>query len=195
MKDKLKCIPNILCCARLALVFVFVYLALNDMLNGALLAFLVAGATDVLDGFLSRKNGWVTELGKILDPLADKLMQCTVLVILYYLEILPIWFSLIFILKEIVTLVMGLWVIRKKRVVVVSRWYGKAAVCLFYATVVMSVLFDGFLKEHPFVLLLMLLPAAVLAIGAFIAYVKHYYSCFKLPKTEPVGAQEIKETL
>lgn len=192
MRDKLKYIPNILCCIRLMLVFVFVYLALNDMLHGALLAFLVAGATDVLDGYLARKNNWVTELGKILDPLADKLMQCTVLVILYYLKILPVWFSLVFILKEVVTLVMGLWVIKKRKVVVVSRWYGKAAVCLFYATVVMSVLFEEFLKEHPFILLLTLLPAAILAIGAFIAYVKHYYSCLKLPKTE---AQEIKETL
>ena len=195
MRDKFKCIPNILCCIRLALVFVFVYLALNDMLHWALLAFLIAGATDVLDGFLARKNNWVTELGKILDPLADKLMQCTVLVILYYLNILPIWFSLVFILKEAVTLIMGLWVIRKRNVVVVSRWYGKAAVCLFYATVVMSVLFEGFLGEHPFVLLLTLLPAAVLAIGAFIAYVRHYYSCLKLPTTESASAEEIKETL
>ena len=195
MKEKLKCIPNVLCVIRIALVFVFVYLSLNDMLNEALIAFLSAGVTDVLDGYLARRNGWITDLGKILDPLADKLMQCTVLIILYYLEILPIWFALVFLLKEFITLVMGLFVIRKRNVVVVSKWYGKAAVCLFYVTVVMSVLFESFLKEHQFVLLLTLLPAAILATGAFIAYVKHYYSWFKLSKSEASQAEEAKETL
>ena len=195
MKEKLKFIPNVLCVIRISLVFVFIYLALNDMLYGALVAFLVAGATDVLDGYLARRNNWITDLGKILDPFADKLMQCTVLVILYYLDILPIWFALVFLLKEVITLVMGLLVIKKRNVVVVSKWYGKAAVCLFYATVVMSVVFEGFLRDHPLILLLTLLPAAVLAIGAFIAYVKHYYSSLKLPKTESSQREEAKETL
>ena len=137
--------------------FVFIFFALNDKLDFAIIAFLIAGATDMLDGFLARRNGWITDIGKILDPFADKLMQCTVLIILYHLEILPVWFVLIFILKEIVTLFMGLLVIKRRYVVVVSKWYGKAAVCLFYATVVLAVMFEKFLSNHPLVLLIMLI--------------------------------------
>ena len=184
MKEKLKFIPNVLCVIRIFLVFVFIHLALNDMLYGAIAAFLAAGATDVLDGFLARKNNWITDLGKILDPFADKLMQCTVLVIFYYLEILPIWFVLVFMLKEVITLVMGLLVIKKRNVVVVSKWYGKAAVCLFYATVVISAVFEDFLGEHPLVLLILLIPAAALAIGAFAAYVNYYYTFLQMPKND-----------
>ena len=83
MKANLKNIPNILSTIRILLVFVFVFLlfGLNSPV-GALIVFLVAGATDVIDGFLARRFNWITNLGKILDPLADKLMQCTVLVCL-----------------------------------------------------------------------------------------------------------------
>ena len=191
MKEKLKFIPNVLSVIRIILVFVFIFFALNDKLDFAIIAFLIAGATDVLDGFLARRNGWITDIGKILDPFADKLMQCTVLIILYHLEILPVWFVLIFILKEIVTLFMVLLVIKRRNVVVVSKWYGKAAVCLFYATVVLAVMFEKFLSNHPLVLLIMLIPASALAVGAFIAYVRYYYLSLKHPR----DSEEANETI
>ena len=175
-KEKLKFIPNLLCVIRILLVFVFVYLSLNDMLYGALIVFLTAGATDVLDGFLARRNNWITELGKILDPFADKLMQCTALVILSIRNILPIWFAIVFILKEVVTLGMGLFVIKRRSVVMVSKWYGKTAVCLFYATVALYIILKDFLAENIIMYVIMFIPAAIFAVGAFIAYVKYYYT-------------------
>ena len=66
----------------LVFVFVFVFFVLDNPIV-AILIFLLAGATDVLDGYLARKYNWITNLGKILDPLADKMMQCTVLVCLF----------------------------------------------------------------------------------------------------------------
>ena len=194
-KDKLKFIPNLLCVIRILLVFVFVYLSLNDMLGAALLVFLAAGATDVLDGFLARRNNWITDLGKILDPFADKLMQCTVLIILSMRNILPMWFALVFILKEVVTLAMGLLVIKKRNVVVVSKWYGKAAVCLFYATVALSIIFRDYLAANPLVYAVMFIPAAVLAVCAFIAYFKYYYSSLKLPKENDSKTEEANEII
>ena len=78
---KLKNIPNILSIIRILLVFVFLFfLFVLESTYLALLIFLIAGATDVVDGYLARRNNWITNLGKILDPFADKLMQCTVLV-------------------------------------------------------------------------------------------------------------------
>ena len=194
-KDKFKFIPNMLCVIRILLVFVFVYLSLNDMLYAALIVFLAAGATDVLDGFLARRNNWITDLGKILDPFADKLMQCTALVILAIRNILPIWFALVFILKEVVTLAMGLLVIKKRNVVVVSKWYGKTAVCLFYATVALSIIMRDFLAGNPIIYVVLFIPAAIFAVGAFAAYFKHYYSSLKLPKEKDCQDNEANEII
>lgn len=171
---KLKNIPNILSVIRIILVFVFVYTFFFVDEYAAMIVFLTAGATDVVDGYLARRNNWITNIGKILDPFADKLMQCTVLISLYIKKLIPIWFVVPFIVKEFVTLLMGLIVIRKRSVVVVSKWYGKMTVCLFYATVILSVLIDDILKDNIALTIIVFLPATVCALLAFGAYVKHY---------------------
>ena len=183
IKDKLKYIPNILCVIRILLIFVFIYLALNGQLYAALVIFLVAGATDVVDGYLARRNNWISDLGKILDPLADKLMQFTVLIVFYFLELIPIWFVIPFFLKDGITLLMGMLVIKKRNVVVVSKWYGKAAVCVFYLTIAISVIFEEYLASEPIAYVLIFIPAIIFAIGAFAGYLKHY-SSLKNPDSE-----------
>ena len=146
---KLKHIPNILSFIRIVLVFVFLFVLFAlDNVYLALFIFLLAGATDVLDGYLARKNNWITNLGKILDPFADKLMQCTVLVSLWIKDIVPLWFVIPFFAKELFTLIIGFIVIKRRSVNVVSKWYGKCAVCLFYATIVISIIFKSFLSQH-----------------------------------------------
>ena len=172
---KLKNIPNILSIIRILLVFVFVIIlfVFNNLLL-ALLVFLIAGITDVIDGYLARRNNWVTNLGKILDPVADKLMQCTVLVSLLIKGIVPWWFVVPFFVKEILTLILGAVVIRRRSVNVVSKWYGKFAVCLFYATIAAAVIFNDFLVKHPLIYILIFIPAIVFAVGAMIAYIRHY---------------------
>ena len=198
MKEKFKWIPNMLCIIRIMLVFVFIYLSLQEndvMLYWALVVFLGAGATDVLDGFLARKYNWITDIGKILDPVADKLMQCTALVILSKRGLLPVWFALVFILKEVVTLAMGLLVIKKRSVVVVSRWYGKAAVCLFYATVALSILLKNYLEENVVAYAVLFIPAALAAVFAFVAYIRHYYLSLKGSQEADEEVKELNETL
>ena len=78
-----KQIPNILSVIRLLMVPVFIAIYFSDIKNAeiwALAVFVAAELTDVLDGYLARKNGWTTEAGKILDPLADKLMQAAAII-------------------------------------------------------------------------------------------------------------------
>ena len=79
---KLKNIPNILSFIRIGLVFVFIALFFTNHIYLSLLIFLLAGATDVVDGYLARRFNWITNLGKILDPFADKMMQVSVLLCL-----------------------------------------------------------------------------------------------------------------
>ena len=193
-----KNIPNILSVIRIILVFVFVFVffALDNPIV-AILIFLLAGATDILDGYLARRNNWITNLGKRLDPLADKLMQCTVLICLLIKNYIPWWFVLPFFIKEVTTLVIGSIVIRRRSVVVVSKWYGKASVCLFYATIVIAVILrltcgDLFANySNIWLEILVFAPAAIFATIAFIAYIKHYSTL----KKEDVSRSKIRDVI
>jgi len=189
---KLKNIPNILSVIRILLVFVFVYVlfALNSPI-WAIVVFLIAGATDIVDGFLARRFNWITNLGKILDPFADKLMQCTVLVCLCIKDIIPLWFVIPYFVKEVATLGAGLLVIKRRSVVVVSKWYGKAAVCLFYATIVLSVVFRDFFAENVLMQVIVFAPAVIFALAAFFGYVKHYW----VLKKEEVERGKIRDVI
>ncbi|MBE6545951.1 MAG: CDP-alcohol phosphatidyltransferase family protein [Ruminococcaceae bacterium] len=171
---KLKNIPNILSIIRIGLVFVFIALFFTDHIYSALLVFFVAGATDVLDGYLARRNNWVSNLGKILDPFADKMMQFTVLICLYVGDFIPLWFVLPFVIKELFTLLAGLIVIKRRSVAVVSKWYGKLTVCLFYLTIAISVLFKSFFDTHIVLQVILFVPAVVFAVFSLAAYIKHY---------------------
>ena len=171
---KLKNIPNILSVTRICLVFVFIALFFTGNIYAALLVFLVAGATDVVDGYLARRNNWISNLGKVLDPLADKLMQFTVLICLWIADIIPWWFVVPFFVKDLFTLLAGLIVIKRRSVAVVSKWYGKLTVCLFYATIVLATLQKDFFAAHPVLEILLFVPSIGFAIFSLVAYIKHY---------------------
>lgn len=131
-------IPNILSVVRLCMVPLFAYVFfLNYPANiwYAVLIFFLAGATDVLDGWLARRNNWISNVGKILDPLADKTMQCVALICLYAKAIIPLWLVVTYIGKELLMLVGAVVVFRKQSVVVKSSFWGKFAVCVFYASI------------------------------------------------------------
>ena len=133
---KLRHIPNILSALRILMVPVFVYLFFEyyDRIYLSLIIFLVAGLTDVIDGYLARRNKWITNLGKLLDPLADKLMECAVLVCFAVKNIIPWWLPAVFMLKEIFMISGALIVLKKIKVTVRSKWYGKITTAVFYAT-------------------------------------------------------------
>ena len=170
----MKHIPNILSIIRILLVGVFAYtiFCVNPVV--AMIVFVIAGATDVVDGYLARRYNWITDLGKILDPVADKLMQCTAMICLYLKDLIPVWFMIPFFVKEILTIVSGFLVIKKRNFVVVSKWYGKLTVCLFYAAIVLSVFMADTLKANPTLNILVFAPAVIGAVFSFIAYFTYY---------------------
>ncbi len=177
---KLKYIPNILSVIRIILVFVFVGLFFCDYPENtvwALFVFILAGATDVVDGFLARRFKWITNIGKVLDPLADKLMQCTVLICLSIKALIPLWLAAFYILKELLMGLGGLFVFKRKDVIVVSNKYGKAAVCVFYAAVFSIIFFRDKLESMPIlidVISIVTLATAILAISMYyVEYVKN----------------------
>lgn len=174
---KIKNLPNILSCIRILLVFVFVGVFFYDYPNNilaALFVFLLAGATDVADGIIARKFNCISNVGKILDPLADKMMQCTVMLCLMVKNIIPLWFGVPFILKELIILVAGLFLYKSNNVVAVSKWYGKFAVCFFYATIASIVIFGKFFAENPVCMYVLCALALIITVSALVMYLLNY---------------------
>ena len=103
------------------------------------------GGLDVLDGYIARKYNLVTSWGKIADPLADKLMQATAMVILsFYLKVIPMELIVIMLLKEIFIGVGAIVLYKRSSHVVSANWYGKMATVFFYLAVVMLLFDDVF---------------------------------------------------
>ncbi len=140
----MKHLPNILTIIRLFLVPLFAVVFFSDSANAhnyALAIFLLAGATDVLDGKIARKYNLITKVGTVLDPLADKLMLLTALTCLTIDGTLPIWVLAIVIAKECYMILTGLYMYFKKtKMVIPSNIFGKAATVIFTLAVVLLIL-------------------------------------------------------
>ena len=164
-------IPNILTIIRFILIpFIFTAVISKHYLT-ALIIFTISALTDILDGFIARKFNYITDLGKLIDPLADKLTQVSLLLSLSILGILPWWIFAIVFIKELVLIISASVLYSKDDVVVYSKWYGKLATTLFYLAIVCSLLINEFNFAIPFRIDLYLYYLAILAtIFALIMY-------------------------
>lgn len=132
-------IPNILTIIRFFLIPVILgAISAGNYILGFIF-FTISGITDVVDGFIARKFNFISNFGKLMDPLADKLTQVCVLYELVSVEIIPFWILGIVILKELI-MVIGASFLYGKDVVVYSKWYGKLATLLFYLAIVISLI-------------------------------------------------------
>ena len=95
-------IPNAICVLRMALVAPVTLTLLNGDYATTLLLFAVAAASDGLDGWLAKTFDWTSRLGGILDPIADKLLLVTVIVVLVVRELVPPWLALSVVLRDVV---------------------------------------------------------------------------------------------
>jgi CDP-diacylglycerol--glycerol-3-phosphate 3-phosphatidyltransferase len=129
---------------RLLAVPVLAWLLVQDSetsRNYAAVVFLAASITDFLDGAIARKYGWITNFGKVADPIADKLLTGVALIGLSVLELLPWWITIVIIVREIVVTILRFWVI-EHGVISASRG-GKAK------TVAQTIAITMYLVEFP----------------------------------------------
>jgi cardiolipin synthase len=145
--QKIKNVPNILSVIRILLVPVFVVLLLYGYSVAATVVFVAAGLTDVLDGYIARKYNCITTLGKIIDPLADKLIQASAFVCLWIMNYIPWWMPLIYLIKELLTVIGAYVVFKKKKSVVMSNFFGKLATVLVFAGIAAVLLFKDKLSQ------------------------------------------------
>lgn len=176
-----KHIPNILSAFRIVLIPVFVWLMLTNRPLPAAGVLLLSGITDFLDGMLARKFGWITPLGKVLDPVADKLTMVTVCIIMA-VKLYHYWvFFALILFKDLVMLILGGGLVRKGVKLEGARWFGKVVTFMFYA-VMLIILFFPTLPE--WVKLALLVLTTVCAWAAGVMYIPEYIAYRKSAKKQ-----------
>ena len=139
----LKHIPNALTIIRFLLIpFILLYIFIGNYIL-AFIFFTISAITDIADGCIARKYNLVSNFGKLMDPLADKLTQIATLTSLVVTGIIPLWILIIILSKEFI-MICGASFLYGKDVVVYSKWYGKLSTVLLYVAIVFSLLTKQF---------------------------------------------------
>lgn len=99
---KLATIPNLICLLRIALTVPIVILLAEGRYRETLVLFAVAAASDIVDGYLAKTFGWTSEVGKFLDPFADKLLLVSVFITLAVIGMVPVWLATIAVLRDVI---------------------------------------------------------------------------------------------
>lgn len=144
-RNQVLTIPNLMSLLRLCLIPVFVSLYLEGKNAATAAVLLLSGLTDVADGWFARRFGAVSDLGKALDPVADKLTQAAMLMCLvtrYPAMLVPF---MLLMAKELFAAVSGLLVIRYTGSVPGAVWHGKVTTLLLYGLMILHVIW----KEIP----------------------------------------------
>ena len=140
-------VPNTLTSIRMLMIPLYLILFTNGMKYPALIVFLAASFTDLLDGMIARHYHMITDLGKLMDPLADKLMVLTVMfsMAIGTPAIPPVvpWTAVCILLGKELTLMLGGLLMLRRKVVVFSHFIGKAAHVLFIAGLTATFFHDG----------------------------------------------------
>lgn len=130
---------NMITLARMALIPIFMYCAISDGAQGnwiALALFAFASLTDGIDGYIARKYNQITDFGKLVDPLADKLLVMSALLILLEQGVLPSWACILILAREFIVSSLRS-IAASKGVVLAASWWGKVKtvsqlICVMY---------------------------------------------------------------
>ena len=170
-------VPNFISIVRILLLpfFIYYFQKGNWLVSAGILA--LSGFTDFLDGFIARKFGKITELGKILDPIADKLTQATVAVCMAFHQVVLIPLLSVFIIKEFTMLCGSLVLLRKGLRPTAAKWYGKIATAGFYVAMFSIVLLEAFSAfDYTVLMLILTAVSAALMIHALVRYIFLFFS-------------------
>lgn len=170
-------VPNTLSLLRLAMVPVFAVVFFQQPFDQsrywAAGIYALAFFTDILDGWIARRFNQITRLGRILDPLADKLMTFTVIICITVAEIIPVWAVVIFFLKEAAMCIGAMRMLHKIDDVIPSNWLGKVSTFVFFVVCAALVLFPAIPKPWAVGMISL---ALVLTVLAFLYYLWLYLS-------------------
>ena len=185
-------IPNILTCLRISMTVAFIILFTKGCYTACLILFVLCFLTDVLDGYLARRFNWISNFGKLADPFADKFMMLSALACLVSVKAYPIYLLIVLVVKELLMVIGGLVMLKKKKVSVYADIWGKLATGLFFASIVLSLAklaFGPFIPEW----ILYALYFAAIAVSIFSLFHYAYMGGFIGKKYRSHSAYEDKE--
>ena len=179
MKNNLN-IANLITIFRIILIPIFIVLYLNESFYfnnfplWAVLVFLLAFFSDVLDGIIARTTNRITTLGKVLDPLADKLLRLSVLCVFMIKGVLPIYLFIILAVLDVATITCGI-ILFKHKIVIPSNYVGKATT-IFMSISLFSCFFHNSIAPLDFILIII---ALVLVLITIIQYTIKFIKAYK----------------
>ncbi|MBQ4333476.1 MAG: CDP-alcohol phosphatidyltransferase family protein [Clostridia bacterium] len=188
-------VPNALSVLRILLVPVFMVLYLTHLDGWAFGVLLLSGITDALDGIIARKFNQITDCGKLLDPISDKLTQVAVIVCLTtrFTELLPL--AILCFVKESCQAIGGIILLKKKSAVRGSKWFGKLSTVVFYTCMLVLVLWRDVLPPMVEWILVGLVGLCMLL--AFVGYLHVFIRVYRAekaaagdPATDPAQVPE-----
>ena len=177
-------IPNIISLCRIGMVPIFLVLLSKDRFTAALYVFVLAAATDALDGTVARWFDIRTELGAILDPFADKLMLLSALVVLTFEHALPVWLLIVAGIRDIV-LVLGYLMISfaaGERFPVRPSIFGKVTTALLIVCVIGTLTANFGLNQRDWYVILYLTGAVLVISGIHYLYQALIYLSQHVPE-------------
>lgn len=177
--DEILTIPNILSFFRILLITPFMILFLNGQYLWSAIIIIVSGLTDCVDGFIARHFNQISDFGKVLDPVADKLTLLAVGIGICILTPEVITVMVILIIKDLLMLIGGITLIKNNIQPPQARWYGKLGTILFYISVCTIVVLKVIEVEVPYLSLTLL---SVTAISMIFALVKYFLLFLELIK-------------
>lgn len=134
-------IPNMLSNLRIGMVPFFAWQMMEGNTLNAAVILVASGLTDMLDGYLARRFHWISDIGKALDPMADKLTTIAVCFCLM-LRIPRLWFLFAFMMvKDTVMLFCGIYLHKSGKKIEGARWFGKVATIVFYVVMGLLIFF------------------------------------------------------
>lgn len=186
-KKDLWTIPNILCYIRFLLIPLFVVLYIKaeepkEYLQAAAVV-LISGITDFLDGFIARSFNMITDFGKLIDPMADKLTQAA---LIFVLVVKIKWMFLLLILFVIMQLFMlgaGIAMLQKEKRLNGAKWFGKVSTTVFYGVMLILIAMPKLSEAKANVL--MIVCGAFLFLS-FMLYIREYVRLYREVKTPEI---------
>lgn len=126
-------IPNLITVFRLFLVLPisYIFFKYNTIPNSNYIVvgiILLAFVSDISDGFVARKIGQISEMGKLLDPLADKILTSIIIIFLWLLHYVPLQYLLILLIRDVVIFSGGIYLTRKTMTIAPSNYFGKLTI-------------------------------------------------------------------
>ncbi|RMH37555.1 MAG: CDP-diacylglycerol--glycerol-3-phosphate 3-phosphatidyltransferase [Nitrospirae bacterium] len=182
-------LPNCLTISRICLIPVFVLLFINPTEYRSILAALVfsaAAGTDFLDGYIARRRGQITNLGKFLDPVADKLLVVSGLILLVQVQRVEVWIVIAMIARELI--VTGFRAVAAREGIIVPAGVGGKIKVICQILGILCLILEGvtFLPSHQ----LHVTGTVILIIALIFSLASGFQYIFEMWRASPIGSEK-----